>query len=143
MENQACIEALNELFSRSFTLEQNVEALVVEVDLLRRGREEEEEEVKEEEVEEDEEDDDADADADYPSPPRQAPRSPLHGVVWSTASKKWQGYISASKRLGVRKLHLGVFDTEREAGEAYDRVAIERMRVGSNAHTYRLNFHEE
>ena len=140
MENQAYIEALNELFGRSFTLEQNVEALVVEVELLRRGREEEEEEVEEEEeeeeveeVEEDEEDDEV----------RQAPRSLLHGVVWSSSSRKWVGFSSASKRLGVRRLHLGVFDTEREAGEAYDRVAIERMRVGSNAHTYRLNFANE
>jgi len=42
-------------------------------------------------------------------------RSKVKGYIWNKSSKKWQAYIVINRK----KIHLGYFDTEEEARNAY------------------------
>lgn len=67
--------------------------------------------------------------ANKPKIPRKC-SSRFKGVCWHKQRNKWKAEI---KHNGVKK-HLGVFDNELEAAEAYNKAALERF--GNNA---RLN----
>ena len=43
------------------------------------------------------------------------------GVSYQTQTRKWKGTIV----LGCKRIHLGLFGCEREAGEAYNKAALE------------------
>jgi hypothetical protein len=47
--------------------------------------------------------------------------SRFKGVCWHAAAKKWRAYIAPDRK----QIHLGLYDSEMEAAEAYDRKAKE------------------
>ena len=70
----------------------------------------------------------------FPDIPKES--STYRGVSWYKSSRKWQATI----RISCQKIHLGYFNNELEAAQAYDRKIIESNlpRV-----KYRLNFPDE
>ena len=57
--------------------------------------------------------------------------SAFKGVAWHKAARKFRAYISSNKK----QTHLGLFDSELAAAQAYDRAAEKRFGVFS-----KLNF---
>ena len=70
-----------------------------------------------------------------------APRkraSHFRGVSWSTSKQRWRSTISYGGEGFIREVHLGFFDDERSAAEAYDREVLSSA-DGQGYHTRALN----
>ena len=55
--------------------------------------------------------------------PKQGGSSKYKGVSWDASHKKWQSRIKVMYQI----IHLGRFDTEEEAGRAYDAYIIQNL----------------